>query len=133
MRLLSIFLLCSTIGFSQDYFQQEVNYNIDVTLDDKANVLNAFESFEYINNSPDELSFIYIHLWPNAYEDNTSAMSMQHYRDGNIVMENNTDEDRGFIDSLDFKVNGESAEFLYNLSHRDIGKLILKTPLKPGE
>ena len=34
---------------------------------------------------------------------------------------------------MDFKVNGEPAEFLYNLNHRDIGKLILKTPLKPGE
>ena len=133
MRVLLIFILLSSFGFSQNYFQQEVNYTIDVKLDDKSHTLKAFETFEYINNSPDELSFLYIHLWPNAYKDNSSAMSIQQYRNGNDVMENNSETDRGFIDSLDFKVDGESVEFLYNLNHRDIGKLMLKSPLKPGE
>ena len=134
MRLLALILvLISSISFGQEYFQQEVNYKIEVSLNDKTHYLTGFETFEYINNSQDELSFIFIHLWPNAYEDNTSAMSRQQYRDGNKIMERNSAKDKGFIDSLDFKVNGVKAEFLYNLSHRDIGKLILKSPLKPGE
>ena len=37
---------------SQDYFQQEVNYSIDVTLNDSLHELKAFETIEYINNSP---------------------------------------------------------------------------------
>lgn len=132
-NLLILFVFVSSLSFGQSYFQQEVNYKIDVRLDDKNLMLHAFQEFEYINNSPDELSFIYIHLWPNAYADNQSAMAKQQYRDGNKIMEDLAEKDKGFIDSLDFKVNGVKVEFLYNLSHRDIGKLILKSPLKPGE
>lgn len=133
MKHFIFFLLLPFAVAGQDYFQQEVNYKIKVTLNDKAHTLSGFETFDYVNHSPNELHFIYIHLWPNAYKDNTSAMSLQQYRNGNKVMENNTTEDRGFIDSLDFKINGESATFLYNLSHRDIGKLVLNKPLKTGE
>ena len=133
MRILPFLIFLSSFSFAQTYFQQEVNYKIDVSLDDKTHTLSAFETFEYINNSPDELNFIYIHLWPNAYKDNTSAMSLQQYRNGNKVMENNSEVDKGFIDSLDFKVEGQQATFLYNLTHKDIGKLVLNEPLKPGD
>ena len=132
-NLLLLFLFISNLSVGQNYFQQEVNYTIQVSLDDKNLILHAYEEFEYVNNSPDELSFIYIHLWPNAYADNKSAMAKQHYRDGNKIMEDLPEIDKGFIDSLDFKVNGNKVEFLYNLSHKDIGKLMLKSPLKPGE
>ena len=56
------FLLCFN-GIGQDYWQQEVNYKIDVTLDDVKHEITAFEEFEYINNSPSSLDFIYIHLF----------------------------------------------------------------------
>ena len=52
---------------SQEYFQQEVNYRIHVTLNDKLHELSAFETVEYINNSKDTLQFLYFHLWPNGY------------------------------------------------------------------
>ena len=44
---------------SQDYFQQKVNYDIHVTLNDLKHELRGSESVEYINNSPDTLGFIY--------------------------------------------------------------------------
>src|SRR5919112_1844977 len=59
------------------YFQQEVNYTISVTLDDQAHALTATEEIEYINNSPDQLTFIWFHLWPNAYKNNTTAFAKQ--------------------------------------------------------
>ena len=64
----------SAEALSQEYFQQEVNYKIHVTLNDKSHELNSFESVEYINNSADTLSFIYFHLWPNAYSANNTAL-----------------------------------------------------------
>jgi hypothetical protein len=85
-NLLLLFLFISNLSVGQNYFQQEVNYTIQVSLDDKNLMLHAYEEFEYVNNSPEELSFIYIHLWPNAYADNKSAMEKQHYRDGNKIM-----------------------------------------------
>ncbi|MGE5406158.1 MAG: hypothetical protein ACM3NR_00490, partial [Methanosarcina sp.] len=51
------------INAQETYFQQEVNYRIDVTLDDSRNQLHAFEEIEYINNSPDTLAILYFHLW----------------------------------------------------------------------
>ena len=53
---------------TSQYWQQEVNYRIDVTLDDKLHSITGFEKIEYINNSPDTLKFIWFHLWPNAYK-----------------------------------------------------------------
>ena len=45
-------LLLSFAAFPQ-YWQQQVNYTIDVTLNDKEHTLDGFEKIEYINNSPD--------------------------------------------------------------------------------
>ncbi|MFT7344852.1 MAG: hypothetical protein ACI9XP_001441, partial [Lentimonas sp.] len=51
-------------SYSQDYFQQVVNYKINVALDDVKHVLDGDIKMEYINNSPNTLNEIYIHLWP---------------------------------------------------------------------
>ncbi|MFN2313449.1 MAG: hypothetical protein ABR531_03270, partial [Bacteroidales bacterium] len=64
---------------SQNYFQQEVNFKIQVTLVDSSHELNGFESVEYINNSPDTLRFLYFHLWPNAYSNNTTALAKEFF------------------------------------------------------
>lgn len=67
---------------AQSYFQQEVNYTINVRLDDTKHELTADESIEYINNAPSELTYIYMHLWPNAYKDNTTPMAKEFLRHG---------------------------------------------------
>ena len=68
LRCLITFLCLSVNIFSQEnYFQQEVNYKINVTLNDVSHSLKAFEQIEYVNNSTTPLTFIYFHLWPNAY------------------------------------------------------------------
>ena len=64
-------------AFTQEYFQQKVNYTIDVKLNDKSHELSAFEKMEYINHSPDTLQFLYFHLWPNAYSDNKTNLAKQ--------------------------------------------------------
>src|SRR5580698_2691831 len=56
------------------YWQQEVHYDIHVTLNDIQHSLKGNESFEYINHSPDTLTYIYIHLWPNAYKNTSTAL-----------------------------------------------------------
>ncbi len=59
------------------YFQQQVNYKIDVTLNDVDNTLDGFEIIEYTNHSTDTLRFIWFHLWPNAYKNDRTAFSEQ--------------------------------------------------------
>ena len=45
-----------------DYFQQHVAYDIDVSLNDSSHVLDAHIRMIYTNNSPDTLDFIWFHL-----------------------------------------------------------------------
>ncbi|MGB0882430.1 MAG: hypothetical protein ACPGSO_05715, partial [Vicingaceae bacterium] len=131
-----LFLLNSLFLFSQQskkYFQQEVNYNIKVELDDKKHELFAFETIEYINNSEQTLTFIYFHLWPNAYKDYNSALGKQQLEDHNTLLYYASENIKGYIDSLDFKIDGARANWSLDSTHKDICKLYLNTPLKPGE
>ena len=67
-------LLLSLAGTSQtNYWQQELQYNIDVTLNDKDRTLDGFLKLHYQNNSPDTLRFIWFHLWPNAFRSDRTA------------------------------------------------------------
>ncbi|MCE3296572.1 MAG: hypothetical protein K0R65_2286 [Crocinitomicaceae bacterium] len=131
--LASSFLLLSTLLFSQSYWQQEVNYTIQVKLNDRDHSLSAFESFEYINHSPNTLDFIYIHLWPNAYKNGNTALGKQLYADKEKELTFGHDSIRGWIDSLDFKINGQAAKWEYDPEHIDICKLYLSAPLRSGE
>ena len=65
------------ININAQYWQQEVNYTIDVTLNDKNHTLRGNLQLEYINHSPEQLSFIWFHLWPNAYKDQKTAFAKQ--------------------------------------------------------
>ncbi len=94
----------------RNYWQQEVNYTIQVKLDDVKNYLRATESINYINHSPDTLKYIWFHLWPNAYKNNNTAFAKQKVENGSVDFYFSKEEDRGFIDSLNFEVNGEQLK-----------------------
>lgn len=115
-----------------DYFQQEVNHRIEVRLDDAAHVLHGSIETEYVNNSPQSLEFLWLHVWPNAYEGPTTALAKQQFRSGNLFMYWAMARDLGGIDSLDFAVNGQRVEWSYHPEHRDIVRLELPQPLAPG-
>ena len=118
---------------SQGYFQQRVNFEIHVTLNDTKHELKGFEAIEYTNNSPDTLGFIYFHLWPNAYSANNTQLAKELIiRDGKSKLFNDP-ELRGYIDSLDFEVEGQSIIWSYHEGYPDICQLMLNQPLKPGE
>lgn len=114
------------------YFQQEVNYSIDVALDDRAHQLTGHEELTYTNNAPTALAFIWFHLWPNAYRDNSTAFARQQLRNGKRRFQFAKAADRGFIDGLDFKVNGQSAKLEFDPQNADIAKLVLPQKLAPG-
>ncbi|MEO8148981.1 MAG: M1 family metallopeptidase [Bacteroidia bacterium] len=118
---------------AQVYFQQEVNYKIDVSLNDRKNELNAFESITYKNNSPTALSEIYFHLWANAYKNRETALCKQMVSIGDTKLFFATDEERGYIDSLNFKVNGQPILWQLDSANIDICKLILPEKLEPGK
>jgi len=118
---------------SQEYFQQEVNYRIHVTLNDTSHELNGFESVEYINNSSDTLGFLYFHLWPNAYSNNKTALARQIFEMRGKGKLFNDPELRGFIDSLDFRTDGKRVKWYLLPGFPDICRIIPEKPLKPGD
>ena len=126
-------LLCFASAFSQKkYFQQEVNFNITVSLNDSLNELNAFEEITYINNSPDTLKEIYFHLWPNAYSNNETALSKDLIDAKKTALYFAKPEELGTIDNLDFKIDDATVSWSYYKGNVDICVLKLDKPLLPS-
>jgi len=129
-----VFILNTLFCYSQkDYFQQYLNYKINVALDDQRNFLRGNISIDYQNNSPDTLHFIYFHLYPNAFSDNNTAFAKERRMSNKGDYLISKPSERGFIDSLNFTVNGEKTKFILTPEHKDIGQLLLNSPLLPYE
>ena len=124
--------LLPTANCQLNYWQQQVNYKIDVTLNDADNTLDAYIKMDYHNNSPDTLHFIWIHLWPNAFKNDRTAFTDQDLENGSTDFYFSDNDKRGYINRLDFKVNGSTAKTEDHPLHQDIIKLILPKPLAPG-
>lgn len=113
------------------YWQQQVDYTIEVALNDQTNELNAQESFDYHNHSGDTLTFLYIHLWPNAYSNDRTAFSRQLLQDGDVKFYFSNEEKKGNITIADLQVNGENAQIIPDSNNVDIARLWLPTPIPP--
>lgn len=118
---------------AQNYFQQELKYKIDVKLDDNAHKLIANEEIVYINKSPNHLTEIWMHIWPNAYKNDKSAFAQQQLRNKKKKFANSTNEERGYIEALDFKVNNISVDVQINENFPDVVKLLLPQALAPND
>ena len=120
-------------GQQGGYWQQHVDYEINVVLDDVQHALDGSMAIRYTNNSPDVLPEIWIHLWPNAYKDNTTAFARQKLEQRSTRFQFARDEERGYINNLNFKVNGEPVTLTYDEENPDIARLTLNQPLQPGQ
>lgn len=117
----------------QPYFQQEVNYQIDVKIDDETHYLHAHEEVDYKNNSPDTLYFIYFHLWPNGYAHKHTALCRQLNKNNDPKLYFAEESQKGRIDSLHFTSQGNPLKWEYLKKNQDICKIFLSKPLAPGE
>ncbi|MFM1999227.1 MAG: hypothetical protein RL204_1174, partial [Bacteroidota bacterium] len=131
--LITLSLFISSLAFGQGYFQQEVNYKIDVTLDDVNNFIYGNEEFEYINNSKATLTELYIHLWPNGYKNEKTALAKQLASMGNYFLFYAQRRDIGYIDSLNFVIDGTPVTYTAFQGYEDIALIHLPKPLAPGE
>ena len=130
-KIILLFLLLPLSSFAQNYWQQEVNYIINVELNDREHVLNGEISMEYINHSPDTLHEIYIHLWPNAYKDRSTELANQLYRNGDDELYFGNIDNRGSIDGLAFTIDNRKVEPTFPFASPDICVLKLTQALLP--
>ena len=55
------------------YWQQQVDYDIDVTLDEEKRRIDASEEIVYHNNAPDTLKYLWIQLDQNKFRDDSMS------------------------------------------------------------
>lgn len=76
---LIFFLLCSALGFGQGntaYWQQHVDYQMDVEMDVETYRYGGTQKLVYTNNSPDTLYRVFYHMYFNAFQPG-SEMDMR--------------------------------------------------------
>ncbi|HKG67979.1 MAG TPA: M1 family metallopeptidase [Segetibacter sp.] len=127
-----LFLLTDVLPAQNNYWQQNVNFTINVSLNDKDNTLDAFETIEYTNNSPDTLRFIWFHIWPNAYKNDRTAFSEQLLKDRRTEFYFSKPSQKGYINQLNFIVDGSNATIVNDSNNIDIIKVLLPGALAPG-
>ena len=135
MRKQLIFILTAFFALNHSFAQtqQKLSYDIKVALNDQTNTLNAHESLAYTNNFDAQISVLYFHLWPNAYKNNQTAFAKQQLNSGKTKFYYAPDSDKGYIDSLNFMVNGEKVKWELLTDSIDICRIYLPKPLKKGE
>ncbi|SDK65265.1 hypothetical protein SAMN05421823_103188 [Catalinimonas alkaloidigena] len=114
-------------------WQQEANYRISATLDDQKHLLTAEATIEYVNHSPQTLMFLWIEVWPNAYQGRTTPFASQQLALGRQEFWYARPEELGWMEALDFRVGEQPLKWEYEPRHPDLVKVNLATPLKPGE
>ena len=117
----------------KEYFQQKVDTYIEVKLNDVEHSLSAYEEINYTNNSPTPLDSIIIHLWPNAYKNINTAMAKHDVESGEVKIRFAPQEQRGYIDSLDFKSENNRLKWHFYKDHIDIAVIHLNQPLQPSK
>ncbi len=132
-----ILLVASLLTFvlpAQDsYFQQRVTMDLSAQLYDEIHQLHGSWSMSYENQSPDTLAFLYMHLWPNAYQNRNTAYTQQELGSGDTEFYFAPDKNLGFIDSLAFTARGESLRVETTDYGPDVIRLWLNEPLAPGD
>ena len=120
--------------FGEDYWQQFVHYEINVSLDNESQILHGFETLVYQNNSPDTLTMLYFYLYPNAFQK-TSVMAKEARKATVEIVA--TPEEQGWliIDSLTITKHdlpGQSVNVDTSLDDTLL-KITLSKPLLPRE
>jgi hypothetical protein len=132
--IITIFLLYYQISFSQKtYWQQTVNFNINVSLNDSLHALTGDLEITYINNSPNKLDTIFFHCWPNAFSNNRTDFCKQKLEAGNSTFYYTEDINKGYLNNLDFYVNLKAAKYYAVDESKEIIALILNNSLLPGD
>jgi hypothetical protein len=129
----TIFLVFAFKLFTaQTYFQQQVNYKIAVTLNDKTHTLTGNVAMQYTNNSPNKLDFLIFHIWPNGYKHKNTSLFKQLKKDASRSTKLNNFKGYGNISGLNFAIDGKNVAYTNYNGLDDVIKIMLPKALQPG-
>ncbi|MEZ7498312.1 M1 family metallopeptidase [Flavobacterium sp. Arc3] len=136
------FNLAAVSAQSSAYWQQHVDYKMDVAMDVKNYQYKGTQELIYTNNSPDTLRKVYYHLFNNAFQPGSEMDARLHsikYPDGRMVNKVKVDgkdvkvsrieslkpNEIGYLKITDFKQDGVAAEA------KTVGTILEVTLAKP--
>lgn len=123
-KLIILALFASTIGFAQNtsYWQQHVDYTMEVDMNVENFQYTGTQQLVYTNNSPDELTRVYYHLYFNAFQPGSEMdMRLQNIADpdGRMTKEDKSsriavlkDSEIGYLHPTSLKQDGSDVTFL---------------------
>ena len=134
-----LFLLTSFLGLSAqnnfEYWQQHVDYTMDVTMDVSSSAYSGTQQLVYSNNSPEDLSVVFYHLYYNAFQPG-SEMDVRSITisDPDSRVDDRISrlkkEDYGFMNVLSLNQNNVPVDFSVAGT---ILEVQLNAPIKSGE
>ena len=132
---LFLFLVISMTAFSQDYWQQHVDYRMEIDFDTKNHQYDGTQVLKYTNNSPDKLDQVFYHLYFNAFQPG----SMMDVRSRTIKdpdarvgsrIKDLKENEIGYHNIISLTMNGQPTEF------KTVGTILevkLPNAIKSGE
>jgi len=135
--LIAIISFCygSTLGQSSGYWQQQVDYKMDVVMNVKNYQYKGKQELVYTNNSPDTLRRVFYHLYNNAFQPGSEMDArLQSIKDPDARMVTKMKESRiktlkpdeiGYLNISNFKQDGVVA------NAKTVGTILEVTLAKP--
>ncbi len=115
------------------YYQNEANYLMNLTLNDQEQKITGEETITYINNSPDQLEYLWLQLDQNKRAQNSESFSI---KTGGIKSMNtrsigqlNPDFEGGF-NITEVKTKSKQIDYVIN---NTMMRINLDKPLKAGD
>jgi hypothetical protein len=129
-----VFIL-SFFVFSQEKWQQEVEYTMDIDMDVNSFEFDGYQEIIYTNNSPDTIQKVYYHLFFNAFKPGSQMdVRSMNIPDPDRRVKNRisllSKKETGKMEVISLAQNGNILEF----SEQETVLLArLKKPLLPGK
>ncbi|MBJ24810.1 MAG: peptidase M1 [Flavobacteriaceae bacterium] len=110
-----LFLSLSPSVFSQNYWQQRVEYEMTVDVDVNTYLYSGKQKLLYSNNSPDTIQKVFYHLFFNAFQKGSEmAVRIKTGKDKNYRFKIDIDtlqpSQEGFLKVFNLKQNGKKIE-----------------------
>ncbi len=115
------------------YYQQKADYKMNLTIDDETQKLYGVETITYTNNSPDQLSYLWLQLDQNIYSQDSDSKiieieKMEDFKSIGDIKKKNFFYDGGFkIEEIKNMSGGKMKYFI----NKTMMRIDLDKPLLP--
>ena len=133
--LFTLLSLCICTLSSAQYWQQHVDYTMEVSLETESARYEGIQKLVYTNNSPETLHKVFYHLYFNAFQpDSEMAVRLKNAGDKNrrfkVDLDTLSIAQQGFLKVANLTQNGAAVK---TQESGTILEVLLNEPLSPGQ